>query len=326
MLLPPTPAPGLAAEPAADPRPPGPRWRTFLARSGRLFAPLAAMLLAAAISQVIGLPHFWAVGVLAAAPIGAGWVAYRLGRAWGVRNLAVATAVVAGLGAVGAGYAAPLTALTERGVPTVAVVQSKERDSRWLKASRYGTHRSWRYRLVAADGRPIAGELVRGPGELRVGDRVEVVYDPRGRIEPQLPAALSGAGPVMTASLSLVLAAVPLGSCAVGRSIRPDADERLRAALMRAEAARSRRRPSPPWFRPLGRTRRVVGRVWCGLGLVVAGAGVAAIVWGGGRGSAGDDSTGPVLAVGGGWFGAILGVLVVLLSLGPAFGRDTRTR
>lgn len=55
-----------------------------------------------------------------------------------------------------------------------------------------------RYRLIDSDGRILPGELADTKGTYALGDRVEVVYDPNGVLDPQ-PGYMDGTGPELVA-------------------------------------------------------------------------------------------------------------------------------
>ncbi|MBV1853933.1 hypothetical protein [Catellatospora tritici] len=320
MLRPPRSRSAATADSPIEAAEAGSRRRTFAVRAAWLGGPLTAMTALTAVSGTVGLPHAVRTGLVVVAFGGAIVLVGHLCGQWANRALLVVTLVAVGLGAVGISFTAPLLVLRARGESITVVVRSEERVTPWLwSARRHQRNRQWRYELATADGHPLPGEIVLSEDEWDVSDRVVVVYDPAGQVEPQPPDALDDIDAVLAFFAATAGAGVLLGLVTVGWGMRPGAEARLRAA--RAErATRSKRRAARTWFRPLGRTRRILGRAWLAFGLAVLGAGIAGVRWGAG------DHSGASGAVVGGWFGVVLGLLTVLLSRGPAFGRDTRTR
>jgi hypothetical protein len=97
----------------------------------------------------------------------------------------------------------PLVLLRVRGEQTVATVTAERTAS-----SRSGP--TYKYRLVAADGRRIPGELSEPDDEYSVGDEVSVVFDPQGVAAPHNIDFLILGYPLEGVALALLITAAVL--------------------------------------------------------------------------------------------------------------------
>jgi hypothetical protein len=141
------------------------------------------------------------------------------------------------------------TVLTHRGEQLEATVTAV-RDDR-------GTSRHLYYTLADPNGRRIPGELGQWPGvsastgsEGQVGDRVTVVRDPEGLVDPRLPDELPGTWIMYVIGL-VAYAAIAVLCLLAGR---PETDERTKPARPRPQPAK--RSAAKPGATPRRKRRR----------------------------------------------------------------------
>jgi hypothetical protein len=273
---------------------------TVLRSSGALVGICFCGWLVMALAGVVGLPPGWTVGLAVAAGIAmaavASWFCRERAGDWQLGMILTCAFLVG----VGLFIAVPLTLLAANGRAATATVVAEEHVT---SHGRGGTRHEWRYHLVTDDGQPIPGLLVEAEDSLSAGDRVDVVYDPAGRTDPQDPWMLDARMTIWWITAGLAALTVVGGLAA---SVWSTNERRLQRA--------ARSRPDRTWFRPLGRKRRIIGRTWLVAGVAIT---VPSLI----VGVTSADDMWDALAK----LGLILGLSITLLSLGPAFGRDNRT-
>jgi hypothetical protein len=107
----------------------------------------------------------------------------------------------------------PLLILRTRGEHDLATVTAER-----VASARSG--RTYKYRLVTADGRKIPGELSEPDDEFSAGDQVRVVFDPRGVANPHDDDFVGLGLPLAGVTLALLVTTIVLSVPATAVSAR----------------------------------------------------------------------------------------------------------